>query len=45
VLDGGEIVATGTHHELLTTNAHYQYLMSTAADTGIEAGAETGARR
>ncbi len=35
VLDGGEIVATGTHHELLATSALYQHLMST----------ETGARR
>jgi len=35
VLDQGEIIATGTHHELLTTNAHYQYLMSSEAETGV----------
>jgi ATP-binding cassette, subfamily B, bacterial len=34
VLDRGEIVATGTHHELLATNARYQYLMSTEVETG-----------
>jgi ATP-binding cassette, subfamily B, bacterial len=39
VLDQGEIIASGTHHELLMTSAHYQYLMSTDAE------AETGARR
>jgi ATP-binding cassette, subfamily B, bacterial len=39
VLDQGEIIATGTHHDLLVTSPHYQHLMSTDAD------AETGARR
>jgi ATP-binding cassette subfamily B protein len=34
VLDRGEIAAIGTHHELLATNAHYQYLMSSDAETG-----------
>jgi ATP-binding cassette subfamily B protein len=34
VLNNGEIIATGTHHDLLTTNAHYQYLMSSDAETG-----------
>jgi ATP-binding cassette subfamily B protein len=34
VLDRGEIAAIGTHHELLTTNEHYQFLMSTDAETG-----------
>jgi ATP-binding cassette, subfamily B, bacterial len=38
VLDQGEIVVTGTHHELLETSPHYQHLMSTE-------DAETGARR
>ncbi|HET7018340.1 MAG TPA: ABC transporter ATP-binding protein [Streptosporangiaceae bacterium] len=41
VLDQGEIIVTGTHHELLATSPHYQHLMSTDAD----ADAETGARR
>jgi len=34
VLDRGEIAAIGTHHELLATNEHYQYLMSSDAETG-----------
>jgi len=34
VLAGGEIAAIGTHHELLATNEHYQFLMSTDAETG-----------
>jgi ATP-binding cassette, subfamily B, bacterial len=34
VLDRGQIVATGTHHDLLASNAHYQYLMSRAAEPG-----------
>jgi ATP-binding cassette subfamily B protein len=44
VLDQGEIIASGTHHELLMTSAHYQHLMSTDTETGAET-AETGARR
>ncbi len=36
VLDQGEIIVTGTHHELLETSAHYQHLMSTDAETGAE---------
>jgi ATP-binding cassette, subfamily B, bacterial len=45
VLQDGEITAVGTHHDLLAGNAHYQYLMSSEAETqaGTEAG--TGARR
>jgi ATP-binding cassette subfamily B protein len=35
VLDGGQIVATGTHHELLETSEHYQYLMSTDAERRV----------
>ena len=34
VLEDGEITAVGTHHELLATSHHYQYLMSTDAQTG-----------
>jgi ATP-binding cassette subfamily B protein len=34
VLAGGEIAAIGTHHELLATNEHYRFLMSTDAETG-----------
>jgi ATP-binding cassette, subfamily B, bacterial len=34
VLDRGEIAAIGTHHELLATNEHYQFLMSSDAETG-----------
>jgi len=34
VLDRGEIVATGTHHELLGSSPHYQFLMSTDAQSG-----------
>ena len=34
VLEDGEITAVGTHHELLATSRHYQYLMSTDAQTG-----------
>jgi ATP-binding cassette, subfamily B, bacterial len=45
VLDQGEIIVTGTHHDLLATSPHYQHLMSTDADTDAETGAETGARR
>ncbi len=39
ILDGGEIIATGTHHELLRTSPQYQHLMSTDTD------ADSGARR
>jgi ATP-binding cassette, subfamily B, bacterial len=39
ILDGGEIIATGTHHDLLATSAHYQHLMSTDAPTGAQDGA------
>jgi ATP-binding cassette subfamily B protein len=34
VLERGEIAAIGNHHELLATNEHYQFLMSTDAETG-----------
>ncbi len=34
VLENGEITAVGTHHDLLATHHHYQYLMSTDAETG-----------
>jgi ATP-binding cassette subfamily B protein len=34
VLEQGEIAAIGTHHELLATSEHYQYLMSSDAETG-----------
>ena len=39
ILEGGEIVATGTHRELLLTSPQYQHLMSTDTD------ADSGARR
>jgi ATP-binding cassette, subfamily B, bacterial len=39
ILDGGEIIATGTHHELLLTSPQYQHLMSTDTE------ADSGARR
>ena len=49
VLENGVITATGTHHELLATNARYQHLMSTDAEqqrgAGSAASAESGARR
>jgi ATP-binding cassette, subfamily B, bacterial len=45
VLEDGEVTAVGTHHDLLAGNAHYQYLMSTEAETQAETEAETGARR
>jgi ATP-binding cassette subfamily B protein len=35
VLHRGEIIATGSHHELLGTNEHYQYLMSTEAEVTL----------
>jgi ATP-binding cassette subfamily B protein len=49
VLKDGAIIAAGSHHELLATCPHYQYLMSTdlpaqAAGAGRDE-AETGARR
>ena len=34
VLADGVISAIGTHHELLASDPHYQYLMSTDAETG-----------
>ncbi|MGN6794733.1 MAG: ABC transporter ATP-binding protein [Streptosporangiaceae bacterium] len=34
VLERGKIAAIGTHHDLLATNEHYQFLMSTDAETG-----------
>jgi ATP-binding cassette, subfamily B, bacterial len=34
VLSDGVISVIGTHHELLATDPHYQYLMSTDAETG-----------
>ena len=36
VLEHGTITAVGTHHELLAASSHYQYLMSTAAETGAQ---------
>ena len=35
VLHRGKIIATGSHHELLGTNEHYQYLMSTEAEVTL----------
>jgi ATP-binding cassette subfamily B protein len=37
IMDGGEIIATGTHHDLLATSPYYQHLMSTDAPTGAQA--------
>jgi ATP-binding cassette, subfamily B, bacterial len=34
VLDHGQITAVGSHHELLESNSHYQFLMSTDVETG-----------
>ncbi len=34
VLDDGEIIATGTHRDLLRSSPRYRYLMSTEADSG-----------
>jgi ATP-binding cassette subfamily B protein len=34
VLEHGEITAVGTHRDLIATNRHYQFLMSTGAETG-----------
>ncbi|HUC57216.1 MAG TPA: ABC transporter ATP-binding protein [Streptosporangiaceae bacterium] len=34
ILEDGEIIAVGTHRELLMTNSQYQHLMSTDADSG-----------
>jgi len=34
LLDNGEIIAVGTHHELLSSNPRYQFLMRTDADAG-----------
>jgi ATP-binding cassette subfamily B protein len=34
VLERGQITAVGSHHELLATSGHYQFLMSTDAETG-----------
>src|SRR5262249_19104354 len=34
VLEDGEITAAGTHHNLIAANRHYQFLMSTGAETG-----------
>ncbi|HUD40044.1 MAG TPA: ABC transporter ATP-binding protein [Streptosporangiaceae bacterium] len=36
IMEGGEIIATGTHHDLLATSPHYQHLMSTDAPTGAQ---------
>ena len=39
LLRGGEIIAVGTHHELLNSNQHYRFLMRTDAETAaIRAG-------
>jgi ATP-binding cassette subfamily B protein len=35
VLHDGEIIATGTHHDLLRSSPRYQYLMSTEAGSGV----------
>jgi ATP-binding cassette, subfamily B, bacterial len=34
VLEDGAITAVGTHHDLLATHPHYQYLMSSDTQTG-----------
>ncbi|HYS31624.1 MAG TPA: ABC transporter ATP-binding protein [Streptosporangiaceae bacterium] len=34
LLEDGEITAVGTHHDLLSANPHYQFLMRTDAETG-----------
>ena len=34
VLERGQITAVGNHHELLAANGHYQFLMSSDAETG-----------
>jgi ATP-binding cassette subfamily B protein len=34
VLEQGVITAVGTHHDLLRSHPHYQFLMSTTAETG-----------
>jgi ATP-binding cassette subfamily B protein len=34
VLEHGRIAAVGTHHDLLSSNPHYQFLMRTDAETG-----------
>jgi ATP-binding cassette subfamily B protein len=44
VLDDGEIIATGTHHDLLGSCARYQYLMS-AADADATGADLEGSRR
>jgi len=33
-VEQGVITAVATHHELLTSNPHYRYLMSTDAEAG-----------
>jgi ATP-binding cassette subfamily B protein len=38
VLEDGTITAVGTHHDLLASSPHYQYLMSTDADTDAQSG-------
>jgi ATP-binding cassette, subfamily B, bacterial len=49
VLDGGEIIAVGTHRDLLATCARYQYLMTADAagqpPPGERSGAQAGASR
>ena len=49
VLDGGEIIAVGTHRELLATCARYQYLMTAGpgaqGPAGAQPAAEAGASR
>jgi ATP-binding cassette, subfamily B, bacterial len=46
LLDGGVIVATGSHHDLLATQARYRALMSGADDPGQDAAQDlTEARR
>jgi ATP-binding cassette subfamily B protein len=49
VLDRGEIIAVGSHHDLLVTCARYQYLMTAGPDAeapdGAPSAAEAGASR
>jgi ATP-binding cassette subfamily B protein len=45
ILDRGQIIATGTHHELLLTSPQYQHLMSTDTGPQAESRSQTGARR
>jgi ATP-binding cassette subfamily B protein len=44
LLDRGEIIATGTHHDLLGSSARYRYLMTTDVPAEEAPAARTGAR-